>query len=161
MDLPKSFNLHPKVQNLWFWQSLIVCALISLPGLLGGVISGYWQISVVSLLVASLVFLLSRRYVRRFGQSFRCVLEADGLMVARGVWWHSEILIPRTRIQHTDVQQGPIARHYGMATLKIFTAGTHVSETEVEGLVHADALALRDQLLGRDADIGPGGRDGI
>ncbi len=154
MDLPKSFTLHPKVQDLWFWQSLIICALVSLPGLVGGLISGYWVISVVSVLAASLLFSLSLRYVRRYGQSFRCVLESDGLLVARGVFWHKETLIPRTRIQHTDVQQGPIARHYGMATLKVFTAGTHVSETEVEGLVHEDALALRDQLLGRSGNDG-------
>lgn len=156
MNLSQSFTLHPKVQHLWFWQSLIICGLISLPGLIGGLISGYWQISVAALLVASLLFALALRYVRRYAEGFRCTLEPDGLLVARGVWWHSETLIPRARIQHTDVQQGPIARHFGMATLKVFTAGTHVSETEVEGLVHEDALALRDQLLGRGPD-----RDGV
>jgi len=149
MELPKSFALHPKVQDLWFWQSLIVCSLISLPGLIGGLIAGIWLISLAAVLSAILLFSFSLRYVRRYRQSFRCVLEHDGLLVARGVWWHGESLIPRTRIQHTDIKQGPIARHYGMATLKVFTAGTHVSETEVEGLTHADALALRDQLLGR------------
>ena len=63
--------------------------------------------------------------------------------------------MPRARIQHTDVDEGPIARRFGIATMKVFTAGSEVSELEIDGLSRADALALRDRLLGRT------GADGV
>jgi membrane protein YdbS with pleckstrin-like domain len=152
---PLRYSLHPRVQDLWFWQSLIAAAAIALPGVLAGLLSGWWVISLASVLVGGMLFSLALRYCRRYAAQFRCELSDDGLLVARGVWWRSERFIPRTRIQHTDVKQGPIARHYQMATLKVYTAGTHLGELEVDGLTHVDALMLRDSLLGRD------GRDSV
>ncbi len=123
--------------------------------MLAGLVSGKWLLALAAALVAGLLLLLSRHYYRRYATQFRCELTEDGLLVARGVWWRSEHFTPRSRIQHTEVKQGPIARHYEMATLKVYTAGTHLGELEVEGLAHADALSLRDHLLGRD------GRDAV
>ena len=155
MSPPKSFALHPRVQQLWFWQSLIGIGVISVPGLVAGLLSGWWALALIAILAGALLLLLSKRYLAKYAGRFRCELSDDGLLMARGVWWHSETFIPRSRIQHTDVKQGPIARHYGIATLKLFTAGTHLGELEVEGLAHADALVLRDLLLGRE------GRDAV
>ncbi len=144
------YPLHPRVQTLWFWQSVIGAAVITLPGVLAGLLSGTWQIAAIAVLVGVALLLLSRHYYRRYAARFRCELSDDGLLVARGVWWHSEHFTPRSRIQHTEVKQGPIARRFEMATLKVYTAGTHLGELEVEGLAHVDALSLRDRLLGRD-----------
>lgn len=155
MAEPLRFPLHPRVQDLWFWQSLIGVSVVSVPGVLAGLISGKWPLAVVAVLIGALLLLLSRHYCRRYAEQFRCELSDDGLLVARGVWWRGEHFTPRTRIQHTEVKQGPIARHFQMATLKVYTAGTHLGELEVEGLAHIDALSLRDRLLGRD------GRDAV
>ena len=152
---PLRFPLHPRVQALWFWQSVIGVAVVTLPGVLAGLLSGRWPLAVVAVLVGLALLLLSRHYYRRFAAQFRCELSDDGLLVARGVWWRSEHYTPRSRIQHTEVKQGPIARHFQMATLKVYTAGAHLGELEVEGLAHVDALSLRDSLLGRD------GRDAV
>lgn len=152
---PLRYPLHPRVQDLWFWQSLIGSAVIALPGMLAGLLSGNWLLALGAALGCVLLLLLARHYYRRYATQFRCELSEDGLLVARGVWWRSEHYTPRSRIQHTEVKQGPIARHYEMATLKVYTAGTHLGELEVEGLAHADALSLRDHLLGRD------GRDAV
>ena len=149
-ELVREFGLHPRVRELWFWQWLVVAVLISIPGIVAGLLSGMWQVSILAILVATLLLRLSMHYHRRMLQRFYCGLLPDGLRIRRGVWWQVETFVPRVRIQHTDVTQGPIARHFGMATLKVFTAGTQLAEIQVEGLPHADALALRDLLLGRD-----------
>lgn len=146
----REFRLHPRVAELWFWQSLIVAVVVSVPGVLAGIGSGWWLVAVLAVLVGALLLRLSILYHRRELQLFYCGLLADGLRIRRGVWWRSETFVPRSRIQHTEVTQGPIARHFGMATLKVYTAGTHQAEIQVEGLPHADALALRDLLLGRE-----------
>jgi membrane protein YdbS with pleckstrin-like domain len=76
-------------------------------------------------------------------------VDDDGLEFVRGRWWRHQVSIPRARIQHTDVTQGPFERRFGLGTLVIYTAGTEHAAVPIEGLPHATALALRDALLSR------------
>jgi membrane protein YdbS with pleckstrin-like domain len=79
----------------------------------------------------------------------------EGLQLRRGVVWRSQVAVARSRIQHTDVSQGPIERIYGLATLTVHTAGNHYAAIGLPGLEYADALAARDFLLAaRAADAG-------
>ena len=66
--------------------------------------------------------------------------------------------MPRSRIQHTDVSQGPYQRRFGLATLVVYTAGTEHASIAIEGLRHETALAFRDALLARGEPAG--GADG-
>lgn len=77
-------------------------------------------------------------------------VDGMGLTIQGGVWWRTQTSLPRARIQHSDVSQGPLQRRYGVATLKLYTAGSRYTKVELEGLRHDYALALRDQLLSRD-----------
>lgn len=70
-----------------------------------------------------------------------------GFEIHRGVWWKHQIAIPAARVQHVDVSQGPIQRLFDLSTLTIHTAGTKNASVELEGLEHASALLLRDQLI--------------
>jgi len=74
------------------------------------------------------------------------------LEIRRGVLFRRVISVPRARVQHTDVERGPIERRFGLATLVIYTAGHDDSEIRLEGLEHGVALALRDRLLGGASD---------
>jgi membrane protein YdbS with pleckstrin-like domain len=73
-------------------------------------------------------------------------VDDQGLDVRRGVWWRREVAVPRSRIQHTDVTQGPIERRLGLATLVVHTAGTRHAAVAVPGLAVDDARAVRDFL---------------
>jgi uncharacterized protein len=85
-------------------------------------------------------------------------LDADGLEYEHGWLWRHHISVPRSRIQHMDVSQGPYERRFGLATLVVHTAGTAHASISIEGLSHETALALRDALLTRDARAdAPGG----
>lgn len=84
---------------------------------------------------------------------YRCTsytVDDQGIEIHRGVYWHSIINVPRSRVQHTDVAQGPLERRYGLGTLVIYTAGTEHARVALQGLSHADALQIRDQLLPRE-----------
>lgn len=74
-------------------------------------------------------------------------LDERGLQVRRGLLWRSELLVPRTRVQHLDLERGPIERRYGLATLIVHTAGTRLYALRQAGFLDADAVALRDALL--------------
>jgi len=85
-------------------------------------------------------------------------LDDDGLEYEHGWLWRHHISVPRSRIQHTDVTQGPYERRFGLATLVIYTAGTEHAAIPIEGLSHETALAFRDALLARGEPAG--GADG-
>ncbi len=125
------FGVIAAIWTMIGWFALGVVALVAaLPGLLLiGVVLHYW---------------------RRYAEQFSCRLLADGLLVRRGVWWRTEIFVPRSRIQHTEVNQGPLARRLDLAQITVYTAGSHGAKIEVDGLALAQATHLRDQLLGRD-----------
>lgn len=74
-------------------------------------------------------------------------LDERGLQVRRGLVWRSELLVPRTRVQHLDLERGPIERRHGLATLVVHTAGTRLYALRQSGFLDADAVALRDALL--------------
>jgi membrane protein YdbS with pleckstrin-like domain len=77
-------------------------------------------------------------------------VDQAGLEIRGGVYFRHVINVPRSRVQHTDVSQGPIERQYGLATLAIHTAGTEHARVELAGLPHDVAVAIRDHLLPRD-----------
>lgn len=79
-------------------------------------------------------------------------VDADGIEIRRGVLWRAVINVPRSRVQHTDVSQGPLERGHGLGTLVIYTAGTDHSRVDLHGLAHEVALAIRDHLLPHSFD---------
>jgi uncharacterized protein len=81
-------------------------------------------------------------------------VDAQGIEIARGVLFRSIVNVPGSRVQHTDVSQGPLERRLGLGTLTIFTAGTEFARVDLPGLAHPTALAVRDHLLPKRSDDG-------
>ncbi|MDH3734846.1 MAG: PH domain-containing protein [Gemmatimonadota bacterium] len=67
--------------------------------------------------------------------------------IRKGVVWRRVVSIPRSRVQHTDVTQGPLERRFELGTLVIYTAGTEHSKIDLPGLPHVTASRIRDHLL--------------
>jgi membrane protein YdbS with pleckstrin-like domain len=81
-------------------------------------------------------------------------VDEDGIEIRAGVIWRSVTNVPRSRVQHIDVTQGPLERQYGLGRLVIYTAGTSDSKVQLPGLTHHVALELRDRLLpGQTVDV--------
>jgi membrane protein YdbS with pleckstrin-like domain len=74
-------------------------------------------------------------------------LDVRGLEIRRGVVWREVVNVPRSRVQHTDVSQGPLERRFGLATLVVHTAGTEHAATQLPGLEHGTAMIIRDHLV--------------
>ncbi|HEY9144723.1 MAG TPA: PH domain-containing protein [Arenimonas sp.] len=101
----------------------------------------------LGLLVALLPALLFVLIARARWRHTQWRLDPGGLRVRRGIVWHKEILVPRSRVQHLDLERGPIERHFGLATLVVHTAGTRMHALRQSGFLDDDAVALRDALL--------------
>lgn len=99
----------------------------------------------VLLLALWLVFVVSPRKYRHWGYR----LSPDRLQIARGYLFHSDTVVPLGRVQHLDVQQGPLMRKFGLSTLTVQTAGTANASVGLPGLKHEDALAMRETIRAR------------
>ncbi len=96
----------------------------------------------VTLLALYYAWIVPTRKYARWGYH----ISADRLRIVRGYLFYSDTVVPFGRIQHIDVEQGPLQRPYGLATLQVHTAGNHNSTISLPGLAHADALAMREAI---------------
>jgi len=96
-----------------------------------------------ALLVAAWVVLgmPGRRY-----RSRGYAMGEDRLRVVRGMLFRKDTVVPFGRVQHLDVEQGPLERYFGLATLTMHTAGTHNASVRLPGLLRADAVAMRETI---------------
>ncbi len=77
---------------------------------------------------------------------WRWQVEADRVLIQKGVVWRSRSLIPRVRIQHVDTRSSPLQRWLGLNSLVIYTAGTRGADAEIPGLAADQAERLREEL---------------
>ena len=77
-------------------------------------------------------------------------IDEAGIEIRHGVYWRTLTNVPRSRVQHTDVSQGPFERRYGLGTLVIYTAGTAHSKVNLSGLDFDVARRIRAHLLPDD-----------
>lgn len=121
--------------------ALVILFLASPPNWVRGLIALIW-------LIATLVFgWLAHRWpeIEHRHASYR--VDEQGIEIRRGVLWRKVINVPRSRVQHTDVSQGPLERSRGLGTLVIYTAGSDHARVDLSGLDHGTALLIRDHLL--------------
>ncbi|MGQ0800914.1 MAG: PH domain-containing protein [Pseudomarimonas sp.] len=124
----------------WLPVMLVARPLLARP--LGSGLAWLITLGVLVLLVISGWQLAQRR-----ARAVQFRLDDAGLSINRGVYWQSETHIPRSRVQHTDIQRGPLDRRLGLADLLIHTAGTQMATVRLPGLADERAHVLRDALL--------------
>ena len=106
----------------------------------------YLPLIATVLLVAGLAVTIAYRFPVARYRHLRYLVAPDGLRIQRGVFWRKTIWIPITRVQHTDVSQGPLQRSYDLATLTVHTAGTEGASIPLSGLEHGVATRLAEHL---------------
>lgn len=108
-DIP----LHPATTKLARWRAGIVAAALLWVGPVVALFARQWLWAAVGVAGAGLLAWGIHRYQLAYLARFRCTLLPDGLKVSRGIWWRSESFVPRSRIQHTDVNQGRSPADWG------------------------------------------------
>ncbi len=62
-------------------------------------------------------------WIPKYYASITYTLTNSEIIVRRGVWWRKAGFVPYNRITNINVVQGPVARHFGLGTVLIQTAG--------------------------------------
>lgn len=107
---------------------------------------------------AGLFALLLRAAFRRYAAEGYALRQHD-ILHKHGVWWRTVTAIPFNRMQHCEISRGPVESLFGLATLRVFTAGGSSSDLSISGLPLAEAQRVKEFITGKiggvQADAGP------
>lgn len=107
-----------------------------------------WEWTLVPGWIALSVFIISlvlftwiipqMKYTR-----FQYELFEDELEIQSGLVFLSNVLVPMVRVQHVELESGPLMRKYDLASVSIVTAAT---THRISGLKLAEAQQLKRQI---------------
>ena len=98
--------------------------------------------SVAAVVVVGVICLFA---VRRRFRAWAYQEREEDLVVARGVMFRRQSVVPYGRMQFVDVTAGPVERIFKLSTVKLHTAAA-ASDARIPGLEQAEAARLRDRL---------------
>lgn len=155
---PEGFeSLDSRVVRLWRLHQLIFAAVFGgvllVPVFMLGVGSGRWLWPLLGWL--GIIGLLGIRvcwHPRRAYRAWGYRLDEKVLEIRQGIWFRSLTLLPLSRLQHVDLDAGPIERGLGLASLVFHTAGTQNAIIVLPGLEASRARQLRDHLVAVGGD---------
>lgn len=76
-------------------------------------------------------------------KTFGFKVSEEELEIRSGWIWLSDTIVPMTRVQHVELERGPLLRQYGLAEVKVVTAAkTHV----IMALESDEAERLKQQI---------------
>lgn len=81
--------------------------------------------------------------LKRFAAEGYALREHD-ILHKHGVWWRSLTAIPFNRMQHCEISRGPVESAFGLATLRVYTAGGSGSDLSISGLPLAEAQRVKE-----------------
>jgi len=89
--------------------------------------------------------------LKRFAAEGYAVRQHD-ILHKHGVWWRSLTAIPFNRMQHCELSRGPVERAFGLATLKVYTAGGSGSDLSISGLPVEEAQRVKEFITRKIGD---------
>lgn len=95
----------------------------------------------VVLIIAFFLILLIK--VIGFKKRKYAVREKD-ISYKQGVFFRSLTTVPFNRIQHVEIDEGPIARFFGLVSLSVFTAGDSSDDLKIKGLLKQEAQQIKE-----------------
>lgn len=125
----------------------IVVGVPAVGGAVAAVLSGLvwlWLIPAVFVVLGLWAAWLIPRQVHAVGYAER----ANDLLIRKGIMFRSMVVVPYGRMQYVDVQAGPLARAFGIASVQLHTASPS-TDAVIDGLPPVEATRLRDQLASR------------
>ena len=145
--------LDSRVIRLWRVSFLIGFGVLLLILLIPVVAAGMTEpralvwLAVVWLAAAAVSVWFCLWYPPRLYRSWGYRIDAKVLETRSGRVFQRARLLPLSRLQHVDIERGPLERMFGLAAVVLHTAGTHSANIRIPGLEASEAMRLRDHLI--------------
>ncbi|MGK0185951.1 MAG: membrane protein YdbS with pleckstrin-like domain [Verrucomicrobiales bacterium] len=152
MEMEHEFRgLDRRVVTLWRWHRLFSTVIVASALTVGcaiavhdGVTNLVWLLALVFVTVMAVVGIFW--YPRAAYARWQFHISPQAIELQSGVIFQQEVHVPMDRVQHVDLERGPLERKLGLARVIFFTAGTKSAQQEIPGLAHDEAMRLRDQI---------------
>ena len=126
------------IRKYWYLLVALILLALSIPTMgLGLILLAVWLLSFGN-------WWISLIYRRLFYE-----VDEDSLNIRKGVIFHVEKVIPLEKITDMKLMQGPVARHYGVYTVFVQTAGmgTQFPEATMSFESHEKAVEVRERVM--------------
>lgn len=145
-------TLNKNAKKAWFLSNLIGLIIV------GGILIGlriYFSEKVVkhsfivNIILGIILFILILdvlvKPIIEYKQ-WKYIITEDRIEFVHGIYFLTTTIIPIVRIQHIDIEEGPINRIYNLAKINIHTAG---GEHKIEGLPKEKAFEICEYVKDR------------
>ena len=150
---PVHANHYTQVNTESLIFSCILLVVASLVIILPG---DFYPAKIIGVSLAALLIISVVSYVRyQHAKSLAYAVCEHELIMQQGFWWVKRTSLPYSRLQHVSLSHGPLERHFNLATLKCFSAGSGSAEIELPGIEQQTAENLRQHLLNQAAKANP------
>ncbi|MBK7524043.1 MAG: PH domain-containing protein [Saprospiraceae bacterium] len=142
--LEKSYN------TLLRWESIITVVLIA-----AGICTAFFFIpeltSIPMLYIFITVLLVILSFIVWVGfNSFKYkgyALRQHDIIFKSGIFFRSTTIISFNRVQHIEINHGPLDRYFNIAGLTLYTAGGSSSDLTIPGLSMEDANRIKEWIM--------------
>lgn len=137
-------RLDSKIRNVWISVSVLTGLFI------GGILATVTYLATEITALTSLIFVVFPvllpiySYYRYRNWYFK--VHEDHLEINHGVLRKTSAVVPYVRVQHIDTNRGPLERILGLASLRVYTAGSKGADMRIPGLSRERAEEMQDAL---------------
>ena len=129
--------------NITFVYSSLFAAVffIEYENILGLEEVAFWLFLLIIILFIYTIFIKIIGFKRR-----KFLVREKDISYKKGVFYKKITTVPFNRIQHVEIDQGPISRFFNLASLSVFTAGDSSDDLKVNGLLKDEAQQIKEYI---------------
>ncbi len=148
-------SLHKKylpisLLNTWFY-GVIVMSIFIIINWTNNIIKTPWIFYLILIGIFSILLITTILDILEFKHKAYALREQD-ILYRSGLIFRKSTVLPFNRVQHSEINQGPIERNFNLSRLQIFTAGGGQSDLVIPGLLFEDAQKINQFIKEKTSD---------
>ena len=151
-------RLDRKIRQWWIVSAALTGLVLGI--VLGAVAFLALEIIWVGVPVALAFVIVGVVYAHYRYRNWLFEVHDDHLEIEYGVIRKVSVVVPYVRVQHIDTNRGAVERLLGLATLRVYTAGSEGADLGIPGLTRPRAEEMQAQLREK-AIASDQGADGV
>lgn len=134
--------MSPSYEREVITQQLIIWLPIILVSFLPLLLAQFIWLLAIPVFVLLLAGFISSLIIKKALVKGIAMREFD-IAYCSGLFWRKTVIVAFNRIQHVEVSSGPLQRKFGLASVKLFTAGGTSVDVRIDGLSKERAEQIR------------------
>jgi len=134
--MAEAYEREVKAQQLIIWVPLLIISFVPF------VLEKFVLLLLIPVVILLLATIISRLVIKK-SQVKGVALRDFDIAYRSGLFWRKTVIVAFNRVQHVEVSSGPLQRKFGLASVKLFTAGGSSVDLKIDGLMAGRAEDIR------------------